>query len=407
MKKLLMINFLIGFILIQLNAQILPSDSIRFTRYIEDTEKSVNIPLTNLYYLNNTAFKTKFGWISETSLKTDSLKDFFLIEMNSTDVPPGEWSDFTSGSFLLGFEIVKGTTSISLDTMNKSMLLLNHYATKGVNKPTNTLTGTLDFTQTSDQKVKTNGIINITSVNPKTRHEIIFKNALLPTTDYLGYVANEKKWIEKKRQEEEKMFGLMGKISDIETRFYDSLFSIEKYPKNKLIASFSSQKTFDFLLDRSYVVKDAEISDQPTDNLMDLLGSNIYYPVNGNMYVINLHHFFEGAKNIIDDETNYSLLIALPDLDIKTYEFGKKSFNKVKLAYWHYGPSGHIIESKNATGKLDIKKIEDGVVFGFLELQFKSTDKKTFVLSGDLQIPLVEKDFFIKLGDEIQKLINK
>ena len=230
MKNLLFIQLLFIVITTGLNAQVYPSDSIRFIRYIEDSDKSVSIPLTNLYYLTNTAFRTKFGWISETSLKTDSLKDFLLIEMSTTDVPAGEWSDYTPGSFLLGFEIPKGSTRIILDTLNKSGQLINSYATKGVNTPSNTISGTIDFSMTSGGKIKASGLINITSINPKTKHEIIFKDASLPTTNYNGYLENEKKWKEEKRKAEDKMFGLMDLITATEKKYYDSLFTIDKYP---------------------------------------------------------------------------------------------------------------------------------------------------------------------------------
>ena len=40
----------------------------------------------------------------------------------------------------------------------------------------------------------------------------------------------------------------------------------------------------------------------------------------------------------------------------KEYLINKNSESKAKLAYWHYGPSGHIIESKTVTGKILITK---------------------------------------------------
>lgn len=389
------------------NAQILPSDTIRFVRYIDDSDKNVSIPLTTLYYMHNTSFKSKFGWVSERSLQVDSLKDFLLIEMNSTGVPSGEWSDYTSGSFLLAFEIDKGTNAIKLDSINDRIHLLNNYATRGVNNPVNTTTGLLNFETLPSGQVKISGTITVDSKKPTTKHEIYFNNAIVPTTDYNGYAKSEKEYWEKQREQERKMFGLTDRIAKVETNFYDSIFNYNLYPSNKINASFNDKKTFEFKLDRSYVVEGAAISDTPSENLMDLLGSNIYYPVLGESVVINLHHFFEGEKSVIDDETNYSLIIAIPNLDQKEYLINKNSNSKAKLAYWHYGPAGHIIESKTATGRILITRVENQVVIGTITLDFKSTDKKTFNIIGEFQLPIVDKAEFAKLGQQIEKIINE
>lgn len=399
----LLIILTIGFA----NAQILPSDTIRFVRYIEDSVKNVSIPLTTLFYMHNTSFKSKFGWVSERSLQVDSLKDFLLIEMNTTGVPPGEWSDYTPGSFLLALEIDKGTNTIKLDSINDQIHLLNNYATRGVNNPINTTTGLLNFESLPSGQMKISGTIKVDSKNPTTKHEIFFNNAVVPTTDYYGYAKSEKEYWDKQREQERKMFDLTDRIAKVETNFYDSIFNYNLYPSNRIDASYNGKKTFEFKLDRSYVVEGAGISDTPSENLMDLLGSNIYYPVLGESVVINLHHFFEGKKSVIDDETNYSLIIAIPNLEQKEYLINKNSDSKAKLAYWHYGPAGHIIESKSVTGKILITKVENQVVIGTIALDFKSTDKKTFSINGEFQLPIVDKAEFAKLGQQIEKIINE
>ena len=71
-----------------------------------------------MYFLENTSFKSKFGWILQDDLKADSTKDFLLIDMNTNGVPPGEWSEYTPGSFLLAFQLDKGTKEILLDSIN-------------------------------------------------------------------------------------------------------------------------------------------------------------------------------------------------------------------------------------------------------------------------------------------------
>ncbi len=387
--------------------QVFPSDSIKFIRYIDDTEEKVSIPLTRLYFLENTSFKSKFGWILQDDLKADSTKDFLLIDMNTNGVPPGEWSEYTPGSFLLAFQLDKGTKEILLDSINDKILLLNNYARKGVNNPINTTTGLLKFKTLTNGQVKIDGIITVKSTKPITKHEIIFKNATIPTTDYDSFAKIEIEKKEEQRRQERKMFDLTDRIAQTETNFYDSLFNYELYPSNKIKAQFKGKKSFEFKLDRSYIVEGTDISETPSENLIDLLGSNIYYPVLGESVVINLHHFFEGKKNIIDDETNYSLLIALPNIQQKEYLIDKKSDSKAKLAYWHYGPTGHIIESKSATGTLIIKSIDNQVVRGIMNLDFKSTDKKNFSINGEFQLPIIDKAEFSKLGQQIEKIINE
>jgi hypothetical protein len=357
--------------------------------------------------MHNTSFKSKFGWVSERSLQVDSLKDFLLIEMNSTGVPPGEWSDYTPGSFLLALEIDKGTNTIKLDSINDKIHLLNNYATRRVNNPINTTTGLLNFETLPSGQMKIYGTITVDSKNPTTKHEIFFNNAVVPTTDYNGYAKSEQEYWDKQREQERKMFDLTDRIAKVESNFYDSIFNYNLYPSNRIDASFNGKKTFEFKLDRSYVVEGADISETPSENLMDLLGSNIYYPVLGESVVINLHHFFEGNKSVIDDETNYSLIIAIPNLEQKEYLINKNSGLKAKLAYWHYGPAGHVIESKTVNGKILITSIENQVVIGTINLDFKSTDKKTFSINGEFQLPIVDKTEFSKLGQQIEKIINE
>lgn len=189
--------------------------------------------------------------------------------------------------------------------------MLNNYARKGVNNPINTTTGLLRFEMLTTGQVRINGKITVKSIKPTTKHEIIFNKAIVPTTSYENFAKIEIERKEEQKKQERKMFDLTDRIAQAETKFYDSLFNYELYPNNKLNAIFNDKTDFEFKLDRSYIVEGANISEKPSENLMDLLGSNIYYPVLGESTVINLHHFFEGNKNVIDDETNYSLLIAL------------------------------------------------------------------------------------------------
>jgi hypothetical protein len=406
MKQNILILTFIIFFLGLIKAQILPCDSVRFIRFIDSTENNVSIPITDLYYLNNIGFKNKSGWIFDSSLQVDSLHDLFLVEMYPSEVPYGPWTDFAQEPFQLAFEIDKGTQKITLDTINSKIHLINDYATRGENSPTNTINGTLEFKKVQDKKVIINGTISIISANPATKHEIVFKNTLQFTTDYSWYCILEKNSQKQRDFKEKKENDIIKKISIAETKFFDSIFNYELYPNNNLKANIDEYLEFDFELDRSYVVEGADISEVPSSSLLDLLSSDIYYPIHGNLTVINFHYFSDG-ENIMDNQTNYSLLIALPELAVKDYLINKNSTIKSKLAYWHYGPEGHIIESKSALGNIRIIKIENQTIWGNLKIEFKTTDKKIFKLSGDFQLPLVDKEAFNKLAQEIKKIINE
>ena len=143
------------------------------------------------------------------------------------------------------------------------ILLLNNYARKGVNNPINTTTGLLKFKTLTNGQVKIDGIITVKSTKPITKHEIIFKNATIPTTDYDSFAKIEIEKKEEQRRQERKMFDLTDRIAQTETNFYDSLFNYELYPSNKIKAQFKGKKSFEFKLDRSYIVEGTDISGNP------------------------------------------------------------------------------------------------------------------------------------------------
>ena len=157
-------------------------------------------------------------------------------------------------------------------------------------------------------------------------------------------------------------------------------------------------------MDRSFILTGADISSVPSSDLMDILGGYIFYPVKGSFIVFHLHYLFEGEKNIIDDEINYSLLFAIPVLEIKEYDINESKDTKAKLAYVHYGPDGYIIESKTVSGSISIIKIEKQTVWAKIDVEFESTDDEIFTLTGNIQLPILEKEIFNKISGEIDKI---
>ncbi len=378
----------------------MPSDSIRFNRYIEDSENYVSIPLSDFRYLENTRIKSRFGWLSKHSLEPSDNISTFLIEMNSF-VPDGEWRDYTPGSFQLAFELTNSTQEVSLDTID--LKLINQYATRGgTNDPTTEVTGTLIFTHSENDKVLINGKITVDTKKPTTKQELLLNNALLQKVNYEQYVIeeNEKDRIEKEKEQE--MFDRMMKIYSFQDQFYDSIFSLDKFPRNSIWIQSKKLKKQEFILNASYVVAGTRISEEPSDNLMELLGSSIYYPIDGTDFVFNFHYFDEGDSNVIDDETNYSFLFSLPELEIKEYDIDNEEID-TNLSYWHYGPFGHVIDTKSASGTIQLTDVNTSQVTGTFDLAFKMTDKRTVNLTGDFQLPIVDKLAFRELAERMKR----
>ncbi len=401
MKNLL---FIFSFFLIELcNGQFMPTDSIRFNRYIDDTNNFVSIPLSDFRYLDNTRLKSRFGWLSERSLEQSDSISTVLIEMNSF-VPDGEWRDYTPGSFQLAFELPNFTTEVNLDTVD--LKLINHYATRGgTNDPTTEIVGNLSFTHLENQTVLIDGKISVNTKKPTTKQELLLSNALLRKVSIEQYVFEEEEKDRIEKQQEEEMFDRMMRVYSIQGQFYDSIFSVEHFPKNSIWIHGKKLRKHEFKLDASYIVAGTRISEEPTDNLMELLGSSIYYPTDGKDFVFNFHHFDEGDSNVIDDETNYSFLFSLPNLEIRTYDIQNEQIN-ANLSYWHYGPMGHVIDNKSASGTIQITDISN-IVEGTIDLTFKMTDKRTMNLTGNFQLPLVDKSAFRKLAERMQNEVNK
>lgn len=381
----------------------MPTDSIRFNRYIDDTNNFVSIPLSDFRYLENTRLKSRFGWLSERSLEQSDSISTVLIEMNSF-VPDGEWRDYTPGSFQLAFELPNFTTEINLDTVD--LKLINHYATRGgSNEPTTEITGTLSFNHQENQTVVIDGKISVDTRKPTTKQELLLSNALLRKVSIEQYVFEEEEKDRIQKQQEEEMFDQMMRVYSIQSQFYDSIFSSERFPSNAIWIRGKKLKKHEFKLDASYIVAGTRISEEPSDNLMELLGSSIYYPIDGTDFVFNFHHFDEGDSNVIDDETNYSLLFSLPELRIRTYDIQNEQIN-ANLSYWHYGPFGHVIDTKSVTGTIELTDVSNSVK-GTIDISFKMTDKRTMNLIGNFQLPLVDKSAFRELAERMQNEAEK
>ena len=207
-------------------------------------------------------------------------------------------------------------------------------------------------------------------------------------------------------QVNEEEMKLMTKIILLQKEFYDSLFSLNKFPKNDLKGFFNDEREFDFELDRSYIVDHSSINGTGSENLMDLLGGNIFQTKSGSNYVIVLHHFNDPQRDTFDDETNFSVFLQIPlikkggIMDLVTEK------NNAKLGVFHYGPLGQLIESTSFCGQIKITELKNKIVTGTLDISFKTTDGNDFFLRGNFQLPTVSPDSFADLKKKIEKIKN-
>jgi len=404
------ILFLFFFLTLEQN---LSSQNVRFVRYIDSTENKIEIPITSLFYISNAIFAENNVWLLESSFETSENDDCLIIEMNPSDLPEGEWSEHVAGAFQMALRLDTGTVNITIEMQNKnSIRLINNYASKGIYTPTNELSGNLNLRRSSDTTIIINGLIQINSLNPASKQEIHFEQTNINLLTLNEYQVVKQRFREAKMREEEKMFNLLNEITIIETQFFDSLFNTKKYKGNKLKANFEKQSKFKFTLDRSFIVRKADISDLPSENYTDLIGSYIFFPTGGDKIVVCLHHFSEGDKKIIDDETNFSILISLTDIIKNTeYQINENSPNNTKLAYWHYGAGAKIIESSDYYGTFTVKSVENNIAIGKVNISYKSNDNKIFTLKGKIELPVIEPEIFsilnYKVNNKIQEVLGK
>ncbi len=197
---------------------------------------------------------------------------------------------------------------------------------------------------------------------------------------------------------------LITKIYLVQNEFYDSLFSLNKFPKNDLKGFFNDEKEFDFELDRSYIIDHSAINGTGSENLMDLLGGNIFQTISGSNYVIVLHHFNNPHRDTFDDETNYSVFLQIPSIKKGSIIDLVPEKNNAKLGVFHYGPLGQLIESTSFCGQIKINDLRNRIVSGTLDISFKTTDGNDFFLRGNFQLPTVSPDSFVRLKKKVEKI---
>jgi hypothetical protein len=376
------------------------NDNAYLLRKHKDKDSIWTVSNTGCYYMTNTGMKeNRFGWFQTKELQNKQT-DFFYFEAE------------TFGSFQLVFKIQPGTKAINFDTASKiNHQLINHfygYARTDFANKSNTvdiLSGIISFNKKDGENIIIDGTINIDTKNPVTHQQIIFKNYNLKIQSFTEILEKERlEKIEKEKQQKKQM-GAYELVSTERGKFYDSIFNLKKYPNNSLKVKINRKTSFDFALDNSYILINASLTDSAKHDLTELLGGNILATIQGNKKVFVFHSFYDPVKNAIDDETNYSLSIEMDSIIVgKTY---KENEFSAKLAFWHYGPGGSAITSKETTGTLTITSNTDTKISGTLNLKFKNIDNTKFFLKGNFELPKMKISDISDLENNIKiKLIK-
>jgi hypothetical protein len=386
-------------------------DNAYLLRQLINKDSSVRVPNTGVWILKNAGIrKEHFGWLLEDEFAASD-SDMLYFEMNTTDVPNGSWQEYAPGSVQLAINLPKEISSLNFDTINKlTYQLINNYTGFAwKQKPINTLSGTITIKLNDNKEKIIDGTINIDTKNPSTKQKIVFNNYSISVFTLDEYIAIQKKQEEIKNKQQQKMMGAFDLVSKERSLFYDSVFNLKKYPDNKISAKINNKTAFDFTLNNSYILVNASLTDSAKHDLVELLGGNILATVQGNKKVFVFHSFYDPIANAIDDETNYSFSIELDSIiNGKTYYLNKKTNDFVaKLAYWHYGPEGRAIISKDVSGSLTITKDNQTFTFGTLDLKFKNTDKTTFILNGTFELPKLKLNDISDLESRIKLKLVK
>ena len=387
------------------------TDNAYLLRQLIKKDSSVKIPNTGVWILRNAGMKKEhFGWLPEDEFTTLDF-DMLYFEMNTTDVPNGSWQEYAPGSMQLAINLPKEISSLNFDTINKlTYQLINNYTGFAWKKePTNTLSGIITI-NTNDKKEKVvDGTIYIDTKNPSTKQQIVFNNFLIPEYTLDEYVAIQKKQEEIRNKQQQKMTGAFDLVSKQRSSFYDSVFNLKKYPNNKISATINKKTNFDFTLNNSYILVNASLTDSAKHDLVELLGGNMVATVQGNKRIFVFHSFYDPIANAIDDETNYSFNIELESINNgRTYYLNHKAKDFfAKLAYWHYGPDGRAITSKDVNGSVTITDDNEISTSGTLYLEFKNTDKTNFILKGTFELPKLKLNDISDLESQIKLKLVK
>lgn len=317
------------------------------------------------------------------------------------------------GSVQIGFEVPKNTKEIDLDTLsNDKIHLINFYygylqseAKERGEETENLVSGKLNFTPISEDKINIDGNIIIKSINPDTFQEIIFSD-VIANTKTLKEALEEERTLQEENQRISMIYSEgYNLITEEENAFYDSLFNLKKYPNNQITVKHNNL-TFDvdFDLWRGKVLLFTEtLYDQ--DGINEIISFTEDDSVKSSIRTKFIH---DPIKNAIDDETAYYLSFAFDEIkEGKRYEINEETTHpNIFLVCNQWAPGFNVIETKHATGFIEITENTDTKLSAKLELNFQENDIYDITISGKIEYPKIYVNEIIELDKKLEQKLN-
>lgn len=365
----------------QSSKQSIDDNAYLFRKHIDKDSTWIE-PNTNCYYLENAGMNMNHGgWHWAQDLEAKETNFFY-------------WEAETFGMVKLEFDLPKEVVALNFDTISKlNYDFINYYCGDARTDSTvEKLSGILTFTKSTDKEITIDGKINIDTEKPVTHQEIVFKKYRLHNSSLSDVISDEQSKSEEWRNQIKKDLKSDNFISSERQRFYDSIFNVNLFPKNKLKANINNKSSFDFQLSKSYILTNVKLSGSIKEDMTEVLEGNPVIVELGNKNVFVFHSLHDPVKNSIDDEINYSLNIELDSIVLgKLYHLNNRQNEFIiKLLYWHYGPNGILNSSKETSGALMITENNTGKVSGTINLHILNTDKTHFYIKGDFELPKIK-----------------
>ena len=148
--------------------------------------KNVKIPLSDLTVIKDVSFNPKSnGWHSETGYRVKNGSSVLYMEMGSTNIPSGPWSNYVGGSLQVAIplnSLVIGKQQIGLNQVK----YINNYAQ--AEKKNKTIEIDFEINEVTSEHILLSGKVIFKSENPSTYQEIKFEKNKVPILSLLDYL---------------------------------------------------------------------------------------------------------------------------------------------------------------------------------------------------------------------------
>ncbi len=158
------------------------------TRYITTP---VKIPLTKYVVAKDVAFTPgDTSWLADYDLAPARDRNILFLEMGTTNVPKGPWSNFTGGALQL---------AVALDSLaphrmdfteadSQRFRLINNFARNNKNDNPTRISGRLEILSSNEKEIVVTGLITFTTAKVATYQEIRLEKTAIPVLDLAAYV---------------------------------------------------------------------------------------------------------------------------------------------------------------------------------------------------------------------------